>query len=79
MSSPRDDLLTYGDYAARMAVSVSTVQRWVREGTISNVRVGGRVYIHVDQVDRPIDHAIQAGKQRQRRKARRITELRRVG
>ena len=40
-----DDLLTIPDVAARARVHKHTVDRWIKDGKIDSVKIGGRRYV----------------------------------
>jgi excisionase family DNA binding protein len=37
-----DELLTVAEVAARLRINVETVRRWLRQGKLKGVRMGGR-------------------------------------
>lgn len=83
MDSSGHRLLTYKEAGVRLGgpdgpLSLSTVQRMVRQGALANVRIGGRVYIAQRSLDQYLDRMVELGVQRQRSRAKRAS-VRRAG
>src|SRR5919199_4954679 len=52
LARPGRGVLSTGQAAERLGVSVPTVKRWVERGTLAGARVGGRWRIAAEGVDR---------------------------
>ena len=56
--SSKAKLLTKKQMAAEMGVSYRTIERWYKQGYISRIRVGGRVFFAYSEVYRIRDQFI---------------------
>lgn len=52
MSNPAPDLLTADEVAAYFRVSLPTVSRWRREGTITGYKIGGTLRFRRSDVEK---------------------------
>jgi excisionase family DNA binding protein len=52
--NPRRPLVGPGEAAQRLGVTTRTVQRWLRQGRLPGVRVGGRIKVDADALPAPI-------------------------
>jgi excisionase family DNA binding protein len=55
MTADLEKLLTIDEVSRRLSVSVSTVRRIVRDGTLPAYRVGGRLRFKLHEVEAYID------------------------
>lgn len=60
MASNENDLLTVQDVANRFGVKQPTVRKWLREGRIRGVKIGGARRFERAEVDRLIEEGRDA-------------------